>query len=311
MRTYLMPLGTAVLWGLNYHFAKRMVGEASFAEAGFWRYAIAVAVLALAGARSLPPWRKVRRAVPSVLRIGSLALFGFNLGYFLGLRTTSALNASLIMALNPATTVVLSSVWLGTRIVPVHVVGLMVSLAGVAYLIFDGSPSAALALDVNGGDAFILGANLCFAVHHVLVKRDGGALPNAPFTWLVNVACLLSFVLLATVLAEPPSLRHSGGFWGAALGFGALGTALAYLLWNAGVARLGADTSALFLNVAPLATAAGAVVLGEPLEGRHFVSGALVLGGLLLSQLPVLRSRALAAAVSRAPPSPPGGDSGR
>lgn len=285
MRAYLLPLGTATLWGLNYHFAKRMIGEAAFAEVGLWRYALAVLVLALACWRGLPAWRAIRTQLPAIVRIGSLALFGFNLGYFLGLRTTSALNASLIMALNPATTVALSGVWLGTRVYAAQVAGLLVSLAGVAYLIFDGSLAAALALEVNVGDVFILGANLCFAVHHVLVRRDGGVLPNTAFTLLVNAACLASFLILLPVMGVAPTVSHGVGFWVSALGFGVFGTAIAYLLWNASVARLGADTSALFLNVAPLATALGAVVLGQPLHAKHFASGALIVGGLLIAQL--------------------------
>lgn len=301
MRAYLLPLGTAVLWGLNYHFAKRMVAEAHFVEVGFWRYVLAVTVLAAVGWRTLPPWREVRAQLPAIFRIGSLALLGFNLGYFLGLRTTSALNASLIMALNPATTVLLSAAWLGTQVRVAQVVGLVISLAGVAYLIFDGNLEALLALEVNAGDLFILGANACFAVHHVLVKRDGGVLPNRAFTLLINLAVLLSFVALLPVFAVRraeegarvagdfafamlPTLAHGSEFWMSAVGFGAFGTALAYLLWNAGVAKLGADTSALFLNVAPVATALGAVALGEPLYAKHLVSGALVIGGMLVAQ---------------------------
>lgn len=291
MRAFALPLATAILWGLNYHFAKRMIVAAPFAEVGLWRYALAVGALGVVGARTLPPWQTLRPHLPAILRIGSLALFGFNLGYFLGLRSTSPLNASLIMALNPATTVALSGVWLGTRVRPAQLAGLLVSLLGVAYLVFDGSVSAALALEVNPGDVFILGANVCFAVHHVLVRRDGGALPNASFTLLINVACLGSFAMLLPVMGVAPSIFHDGDFWGAALCFGVLGTGLAYLLWNAGVARLGADTCALFLNVAPLATAVGSVVLGEPLFAKHFISGGLILGGLLLSQLGIPRGR--------------------
>lgn len=290
MRPYLFCLTTAVLWGLNYHFAKRMVAEADFAEVGFWRYAAALTVLLAVGWRTLPPWGAIKPQLLRITRIGALALFGFNLGYFLGLRTTSALNASLIMALNPATTAALSAVVLGTRVGPRGLLGLGVALAGVAYLIFGGSLSAALALDLNVGDLFILGANVSFAAHHVLVKRDGGALPNATFTLLVNAACFGAFVLVLGGLAvvtpsvSPVALVHSGAFWAYALAFGALGTALAYLLWNAGVTEIGADRAALFLNVAPLATAAGAVALGLELTVDHAVSGALILAGIGLAQ---------------------------
>ena len=34
MRAFALPLATAILWGLNYHFAKRMIVAAPFAEVG-------------------------------------------------------------------------------------------------------------------------------------------------------------------------------------------------------------------------------------------------------------------------------------
>ena len=292
MRHYVYLLLTAVLWGTNYHLAKYMVAETTFAGGGFWRYAVAVATLLLVVGRRLPAWATVRAYLGPAALIGGMALFGFNLCYFLGLEHTSALNGSLIMSLNPASTVLLSALVLGTAVRPLQVLGLVVSLAGVVYLVTAGDVSRLGSLSLNVGDVYFLGANVCFAFHHVWVKRYGGGLSTQHFTFLIAVCTLLAFVVALAVTGHQLSLDHTPTFWACALAFGALGTTLAYLSWNAGVKALGADVGGVFLTVPPLATAAGAAVLGQPFLPEHFVAGALVLVGLAIGQVAVYRSRA-------------------
>ena len=279
------------MWGTNYHLAKYMVAETTFAGGGFWRYAVAVTTLLVVVGRRLPDWATVRRHIGPAALIGGVALFGFNLCYFLGLEQTSALNGSLIMSLNPASTVLLSALALGTSVRALQVGGLLVSLAGVVYLVTAGDLSRLGDLDLNPGDVYFLGANACFACHHVWVKRYGGALSTQHFTLLIAACTLAAFVVALAATGYRPSLEHTPAFWGCALAFGALGTTVAYLSWNAGVKALGADVGGMFLNVPPLATAAGAAVLGQPFLPEHFVAGALVLTGLLIGQWAVYRAR--------------------
>jgi len=65
-------------------------------------------------------------------------------------------------------------------------------------------------------------------------------------------------------------------------------TALAFLLWYTAVSRIGADRAGLFTGMAPVAAAAGGVLLGDPVPGPAVWAGlALVAAGLALG----LRSR--------------------
>lgn len=289
MRYYLFLLATAVLWGTNYHFAKYIVTETTFAGGGFWRYTAAGAVLLALTWRRLPTRRQVRDNLGAAALIGGVALFGFNLCYFVGLGYTSALNGSLVMALNPATTVLLSAAVLGTAVRSLQVVGLVISLLGVVYLLFDGRLDGLARLELNVGDVCFLGANVCFAAHHVLVKRLGGRLSTQQFTLLISACTYAAFVVALGVTSHAPSLDHTPTFWACVLGIGVGGTALAYLMWNAGVTALGADVGGMFLNVPPLATAVGAIVLGQPVLQKHFVAGGLIAVGLVVGQLGLRR----------------------
>ena len=290
MRYYLYLLLTAVLWGTNYHLAKFMVAETTFAGGGFWRYVVAVTSLLLIARRRLPTWATVRAYLGPAALIGGGALFGFNFCYFLGLSYTSALNGSLIMSLNPASTVLLSAIVMGTAVRPLQVFGLLVSLVGVVYLVTAGDPAKLLSLELNVGDLYFLGANVCFACHHVMVKRYGGGISTQQFTLLIAAFTLASFVVALGVTGHSLTLDHSPTFWGCALAFGLLGTTVAYLAWNAGVKALGADVGGMFLNVPPLATAVGAAILGQPFLREHFVAGAFVVVGLWLGQWGVYRA---------------------
>jgi drug/metabolite transporter (DMT)-like permease len=64
-------------------------------------------------------------------------------------------------------------------------------------------------------------------------------------------------------------------------------TALAFLLWYTAVARLGADRAGLFTGVAPVAAAAGGVVLGGPVPAPAVWAGiALVAAGIATALAP-------------------------
>ena len=283
MKYRLLLLVTAIFWGLNYHFGKRVISEAVFAEVGFWRYTLALSVLVALSWRALPDLATLRRVAVPVLLTGAVALFGFNLGYLLGLRTTSAINASLIMALNPLTTVVLSALVLRTRITFWQLLGLLVSLCGVLYLVAGGSVAALLAFRLNTGDLFIMAANVSFAFHHVFVRKYGNLVPSATFTLLVSAACYLSFLIALPATGTVPTVDHSPTFWISIFGLAILGTVVAYLCWNAGVAKLGADAGAVALNLVPLFTALGSLALGEPLLPIHFISGGIIIGGVAIA----------------------------
>jgi len=65
---------------------------------------------------------------------------------------------------------------------------------------------------------------------------------------------------------------------------GSLASVAAFLAWNAGIGRLGADRGAIFLNLIPVFTAAIAVpLLGEGLGVAQLVGGLLVLSGVALT----------------------------
>lgn len=107
-KTYLMATMAAIFWGANFNLARPVIAEMGPYVAGASRYVLAAAVMVL-----IAQMRK--EAIPAqhwkaYLTLGVVGVFGFNLFFFLGMETSSAINGALIMALNPLLTAVLGYV---------------------------------------------------------------------------------------------------------------------------------------------------------------------------------------------------------
>ena len=284
MRASIYLILAAVFWGMNFHFAQFMMTESTFIEAAFWRYIFGVATLVLIGWKSLKRIRKNDFSVKGIILVGLMGLFIFNIFFFKGLKHTNAINASLIVNLNPIMTILIASVLIELQITRYHVIGAIVSLIGVAYLLFQGDLSNLQSLQFNHGDIYVFFGGVIFALHNVWVKMYKGSLSNLNFTTLTNIACLFGFILFLPLQSDGISVDHSPPYWFWSFGIGTLGTALAYLFYNKGIAMIGPDRASMFLNLIPLTTVLFGIVLGQTIQAYHIISGLIILTGVYLAQ---------------------------
>lgn len=283
MKSVFALTAATFFWGLNFHLGKMMLSSVGFIEAGFWRYLFGVVVLGAMVFRRFPSFRSVRGNLKGISLVGLIGLFGFNLFFFWGLLHTSAVNAALIISLNPALTLLLSGVILKTELSGRAISGIILGLAGVVFLMLKGQISGFGEIRFGSGDVLIFIANILFSLHHVWVKKYSGWMPVVHFTFLTNFLCLLCFMLMLLFTGTGTVSTYPSLFWLSAVGIGCLGTALAYFLWNKGVQEMGADRAGIFMNVVPLTTAVLATVFGESLYFYHLTGGMMVLAGLFLT----------------------------
>lgn len=274
------------LWGLNFHFAKLMLPEVDFIEGGFWRYLFGVLLLVLFNIINLPTLQDFKTHLKGVLMIGGVGLFGFNIFFFLGMDSTTGVNGALIMGLNPALTLIYSHFILNTAIHKNHIVGIFIALFGVFFLLFKGDLSQVLNLGFTLGDLIVLIAVNFFALHHVWVKKySSPELPTGKYTLMAAFICLICLSLTVPFTETAPVAEHSMKFWIGAAGIGIFGSGISYLLWNKGVKELGANKAGVFVNLVPLSAGMSSTLFGETLESFHFISGAIIVCGLLIMQL--------------------------
>jgi drug/metabolite transporter (DMT)-like permease len=88
------------------------------------------------------------------------------------------------------------------------------------------------------------------------------------------------FLVAWTAIFERPRFTFSARAWLAVAAQGVLATAMAYLLWNWGMARLPAAKAGIFFNMEPLVgTLLGVLVLNEKLGRLTFLGGTMILCG--------------------------------
>jgi drug/metabolite transporter (DMT)-like permease len=247
-KTYLMATMAAIFWGANFNLARPVLAEMSPYVAGASRYVLAAAVMVLIAqmrkeATPLRHW-------PAYLTLGVVGVFGFNLFFFLGMETSSAINGALIMGLNPLLTAILGYLILGDKPSNRQLVAFPVGIAGVAIVVL----GAGAQLMISVGDIYLLIATLNWALYNVLVKK---MMPKN-VSGIANTAGIMTVGAIALSIAaclHGDSVSLPGIHAGAALLMMSLGGGvLAYLFWNASISHLGPSKAAIFMNLVPVTT---------------------------------------------------------
>lgn len=199
---------------------------------------------------------------------------------YLGLRFTTAVNATLINGLGPLITGLLATLLIREPMSGRQVIGAIVGLTGVIVLISGGSLAFWQAMRGNVGDLIVLGTVALWGLYSVLgrqVMHHRSALSATAFSAFLG----LPFLLLAAaweVQTFPVSLRPELVL--AVLYIGLAPTVIGFLSWNAGVRRLGSSGAMVFYNTLPLYGALlGHLFLGESIGPAHLLGGALIIGG--------------------------------
>ena len=112
MKAPLCLVLATLFWSGNFVVGQAAVESVTPLELTFWRWAFAaVPLLLLAQVVEKPDWRAVLQRWPALLLLSALGMSAYTLLLYSALGHTSALNASLITAANPALIVVLALVF--------------------------------------------------------------------------------------------------------------------------------------------------------------------------------------------------------
>lgn len=276
---------TPALWTVNYLAARSAPGVIEPYALAFGRWLIAGSILALIAREEL--WRE-RRAVLAVWHqyvvLGTLGMMICGAWVYIGAQTTQAANIALIYAAAPVLIALGSVLWLGERMGPMQLAGVVVALAGVVHVVVKGQWAALSSVHWVVGDLWIIVATVSWAGYALLQKIWPSRLSAT-----ARLACICAGGVLVMV---PFTIREAGlpttppWTWAAA----ALTVTVALIpglgaYWIYGWAQkiLGASRVAMTLYLGPLYGAVAAyLVLNEPLGWHHLVGAALILPGVFL-----------------------------
>ncbi len=206
----------------------------------------------------------------------------FNIFVLSGLRWTSPAAAGIITSTTPACMGLLAWLLLGERPGRRSVLGICLSVAGVAILNLAG------ARDGSGeswaGNLLVVAAVVVEALF--LLIRKSIREPLSPLA-------VSSYVtLLATAFFLPLGLPQALDFdfaslpaeaWWCVLYYAAIVTILAYLCWFAGVTRVQAGVAGIFTGLLPVsALLVSAAVLNQPVTREHLLGCTLAMASIVL-----------------------------
>ncbi len=277
---WLLFISMSVIWGIPYLFIKIAVQELDPSVVVFARVGIAAAILLPVAVhrRVLRPLRErwlVVAALACVQIAGPFLLISFGEQHI-----TSSLT-SLLIAADPLLVVLFALRFdPSERANGLRLTGLLVGMVGVVVL---------LGLDVGGDEQRLLGAVLVllaaagYAASALLIKRP--TIAALPTLGVVTIMCIsATIVLLPLAVTRLPNKIPDLQVIVSLLVLGSICTALAYLLFFALVAEVGASRGTVITYVNPaVAVLLGVTLLGEPLDAAIIVGFLLIIVGSWLS----------------------------
>jgi drug/metabolite transporter (DMT)-like permease len=240
-----------------------------------------------AGSKGEPNAARLRGLAKALPQLAAQAFFGvalFRVLMLLALARTSAAVVGVAMSAAPAITTALAAVFLKERIGPRTAAGICLAALGIAALQSGGAATAGAAAGAVWGCLLAVGAAASESIFNVMAKRLAAGIGPRLASAAVMATAALMLGLLSLATGERVALGELGLERALAIVYiGLFSSALAYILWYTGVARLPVSAAGVFSGLMPLSSFALSIAfLGERPRALAFAGSALAIAGVLL-----------------------------
>jgi drug/metabolite transporter (DMT)-like permease len=283
---YLLLVLTTLFWSGNFVVSRGMHAAIPPFALSFWRWALALLILALFGLRHLLAQRDLARQHQKFLILqGVLGVAGFNSFIYLAMHSTTAINAALVNSCIPILIVLISRVMHNDRLTFRQGFGVAVSLSGVVLILSRGELATLAHLQFNRGDLLVFMAAIIWAFYSVNLKRYPRGLH--PLAYQTAIAMVGLTVLLPLYLLEirgGQTMTVTTGSVVTIVYVAVFASVLAFIFWNRAVTQLGANIAGPFIHLMPVfSTILAVFFLGETLTTIHILAILLIFGGIFMT----------------------------
>ncbi len=283
---YLLLACTMLFWGGNAIAARLAVGEISpmVLTAGRW-LVVVIFIASFLRAEVREAWPVLKARWRFALAMGTFGYTVFNAMMYVAGHHTTAVNITLLQGSIPVFTLIGAYFAYRTPVRGMQMIGIAVTMLGVALTASGGHLERLASLAINFGDMLMLGACALYAGYTVALKKRPTISGLAFFAGMALAAALVSLPFLAAEIALGKAVWP--GLKGLMiLTFVAIGPSfLAQIFFMRAVELIGPGRAGLFANLVPVIGAVLAVIiLGEPFGWHHAVSMVLVLGGIAIAE---------------------------
>ena len=277
----LIALMVPLVWGMGLVVAKPAVDQFPPILLMALRFFVTALILVW----FVPVPRGMRKSLALVALVGSTLQYGLS---YNGLKLLDASTTALIVQIETPFLLLISAVWLGDRLTRRQLLGLVIAFVGIYTL--TGAPNLVgkwLGIGLAIGGAFM------WALGQALMRRLTQSQPNR-LSGMATIAWVSVFaapqLLLASLLVEDQHwyhISHAGvAVWGAVAYLGVVMTALGYTCWYHVLGRYPASQAGPYLLLLPVFSILGGYLfLGEPVNQRMLIGGAVIVLGVALLTL--------------------------
>jgi len=302
-RPYLLLILCNLFWGGNVVAGKAAVGQIDPYTLMLLRWAGAfLALLPFAIEPLKRDWPVIRRNWWLYAVYGAIGYATFNVLVYVAAHFTSGVNTAIDQVTINILVMAFNFALFRTRVKSLQLVGVAITIIGVALTATHGDPRRLLSLDINFGDGLVLLACIAYAAYSISLRW------RPKTSWLSFLAASFAFTVLTSLLIQETlggGLAHLATAIPAITPLGWVIVAytvlfpslISQMFYVRGVELIGANRASLFINLIPLFGALGSVLLlGEQLQMFHLVSAALIAIGIVLAEWsarrPAIDSRA-------------------
>jgi drug/metabolite transporter (DMT)-like permease len=281
----------ALIWGVNYSVIKFGTSMVQATAYNAVRVAMGT-VLLLVIARIWGGAPPARRDAMILMALGALGNGIYQIFFAEGITRTRAGEAALVVGASPALIALFGRFAGVERANKRAVVGIVLSILGVALIVLTTAAGAPAEGSSLFGDLLVLCGSVCWAIYTVLLipytKRNGGfwiiALTMAGGTIVLMLAGGRAILATSWTTLQPV-------LWYALVYSGIGGLVVAYFCWLKGVKVLGPTRTSLFTNLQlPTALIVAWLTLRETPTLWQVVGAITILSGALLTRAPSTES---------------------
>lgn len=283
----LLALVATIIWSGNFIISRYVVHLIGPISLAFFRWSFASLIL-------LPfAWKVFKEDWPIIKSRPAYffwtALTGvslFNTCVYIAGHSTSAINMALIgTTSSPIFASILALLFLKEKMGMMRIIGLITCIIGILLLLSQGSIEKLLAFHFSTGDLWVLAGAFSFAIYSVLVRRKPTGISSIRFLLVVfslGSVILIPFFLFEQTYSAP--IIWNTALIGSIVYLGVGASVISFLCWNLALHKLGTGRTVIFGNLIPVFSTLEAVwLLGERVSMIHWISGLLVILGLILA----------------------------
>jgi len=217
--------------------------------------------------------------------MGVITISTFNSVVYFALNYTQVINAVLVLAAIPAATIVLSSIMNIEKTNIFQLLGLLLSITGIAIIISNADIQKITYLSFNKGDLWMLVCVFTWALYSTLLKKNKFEFSQFSLIQLmVSVGILFLIPQFFYEKSIGLELNYNKAFFSILFYVVIFPAIAAYYCWQKGVAIIGPNRASMFIQLMPFFSASMAIIIfNEKFELYHFAGAIFIVSGIYLS----------------------------